>query len=272
MNIRRLLFAASLCVATPALAQEEDAPIQDNSFLIEEAYNQEAGVVQHINTFSRARGGAWAYSFTQEWPFPGQRHQVSFTLPVERVGEGAAWETGMGDLLLNYRYQLLGIGGSRLAVAPRLSLVLPTGDEERGLGGGGAGVQANLPVSYVLGDRLVAHSNAGLTWTPSARDAMGAEAATTSVNLGQSVVWLAHPRVNLLVEAAWSQDEAVAGDDATATSRSFFVSPGVRGAINVRGGLQIVPGIAVPIGVGPSDGERAVFLYLSLEHPFRKQR
>ena len=272
MNIRRLLFAASVFAAAPALAQEEEAPIQDNSFLIEEAYNQEPGVVQHINTFSRARGGAWAYSFTQEWPFFSQRHQVSFTLPVERVGGGTTFETGIGDLLLNYRYQLVGSGDTRLAVAPRLSLVVPTGDEERGLGGGGAGVQANLPVSYVLSGRLVAHSNAGLTWIPGAKDAAGAEAATTSFNLGQSVVWLAHPLVNLLVEAAWSQDEEVAGDDATATSRSFFVSPGVRGAINVRGGLQIVPGIAVPIGVGPSDGERAVFLYFSLEHPFRKQR
>lgn len=33
--------------------QGSSAPIQDNSFLIEEAYNQEFGVVQHINTFTR---------------------------------------------------------------------------------------------------------------------------------------------------------------------------------------------------------------------------
>jgi hypothetical protein len=33
---------------------KETPPIQDNSFLIEEAYNQEFGMVQHINTFSRA--------------------------------------------------------------------------------------------------------------------------------------------------------------------------------------------------------------------------
>jgi hypothetical protein len=26
----------------------------------------------------------------------------------------------------------------------------------------------------------------------------------------------------------------------------------------------------MPIGIGPSAGERAVFLYLSFEHPFRK--
>jgi hypothetical protein len=34
--------------------------------------------------------------------------------------------------------------------------------------------------------------------------------------------------------------------------------------------MQIVPGIAVPLGIGPSDGERSIFLYLSIEHPFRR--
>ena len=57
------------------IASSLDAQIQDNSFLIEEAYNQEAGVVQHISAFSRAEGGAWLYTFTQEWPLGGIDHQ-----------------------------------------------------------------------------------------------------------------------------------------------------------------------------------------------------
>jgi hypothetical protein len=36
--------------------------------------------------------------------------------------------------------------------------------------------------------------------------------------------------------------------------------------------LQIGPGVAVPIGVGPSRGVRALFVYLSVEHPLRKAR
>ncbi len=36
--------------ATPKVEQES-APIQDNSFLLEEAYNQEDGVIQHISYF-----------------------------------------------------------------------------------------------------------------------------------------------------------------------------------------------------------------------------
>jgi hypothetical protein len=47
------------------------------------------------------------------------------------------------------------------------------------------------------------------------------------------------------------------------------VSPGIRWALDFKCGLEIVPGLAFPIGVGPSRGEHAVFLYLSLEHPFR---
>ena len=44
----------------------EEKPIQDNSFLIEEAYNQEAGVVQHISFFSYfPESEDWVYTFTQ---------------------------------------------------------------------------------------------------------------------------------------------------------------------------------------------------------------
>jgi hypothetical protein len=49
-----------------------------------------------------------------------------------------------------------------------------------------------------------------------------------------------------------------------------FISPGIRWAYNFPSGLQIVPGIAVPLGVGSSKGEKAIFLYLSFEHPFAK--
>ena len=60
--------------------------IRDNSFLVEEAYNQEAGVVQHILTGAYAYqqvGGSdldsWNFGFTQEWPLFGQRRQLGYT-------------------------------------------------------------------------------------------------------------------------------------------------------------------------------------------------
>ena len=45
--------------------------ITDNSFLVEEAFNQEAGVVQNILTWTRGHHGTWDGNFTQEWPAPG---------------------------------------------------------------------------------------------------------------------------------------------------------------------------------------------------------
>jgi hypothetical protein len=271
--LRRFMALAPLFLASAATAQtpESPGPIQDNSFLIEEAYNQESGVVQHISALALTEGGrAWAYGFTQEWPIFGRRHQASFTLPLQNEGESFGRGVGVGDVALHYRYMLAGVDGGALAVAPRLSVLLPTGDAERGRGAGGAALQVNLPVSLTLSRALVAHTNAGATLTPAARDADGNEARTTGVNLGQSLVWLVHPKANLLLEAVWARDEEVTGPDARAGRSSLFLSPGVRFAIDLPSGLQIVPGVAVPVGVGPSDGERSLLFYLSLEHAYRR--
>ena len=274
VNTRSLAVAAALLAlsAAPAAAQADTAavaPLQDNSFLVEEAYNQEAGVVQHINTFGRDRGGDWEYTFTQEWPLRGMRHQLSYTLPLAHAGG----ETGLGDVMVHYRQQWAGVGGGPLAITPRLSAVLPTGSVEKGMGVGGFGIEGALPVSVELvRGQLVAHTNAGVTYVPRAQDAVGNREATTSVFLAQSAVWLVRPMFNVLVEAVWTRDEFVAGANQTETAESAVISPGVRFGLNLPGELQVVPGIAVPIGVGPSSGERALFLYLSLEHPFTKRR
>lgn len=274
--MRYLAVVALLLRATDALAQERPAGpsplIQDNSFLIEEAYNQGPGIVQHISTFSRtARGGGWAYSFTQEWPVPGQRHQLSYTIPIGRTDEASGSSAGLGDVAVHYRYQVGGAEGQATAFAPRLTVVLPSGASRRGLGAGGAGLQFNLPFSAELPASLVTHSNAGATYTARARDASGSEAATVDVTLGQSVIWLVRPRLNLMLEAAWSRTQEIVGPGRTERGTELLLSPGLRGAIDLRSGLQIVPGLAFPIGLGPSRGERSVFVYLSLEHPFAKQ-
>jgi len=73
--------------------------IQDNSFLIEEAYNQEAGVVQHIlnivhraNRHAGAKSDEFSFVFTQEWPAFSQTHQLSYTAPYTFLEEeGRSW-------------------------------------------------------------------------------------------------------------------------------------------------------------------------------------
>jgi len=263
-----LLFWASTTPAQESPSQESP-PIQDNSFLIEEAYNQEAGVVQHINTFIRQRRGDWLYTFTQEWPVGGLKHQFSFTLPAQRVGPSSDGGSGIGDVALNYRYQL--IGKKKLAVAPRFTVLLATGDERSDRGAGGPGIQFNLPVSVVHSPKIVTHWNAGVTLTPSAKNALGERARTTGYNLGGSLIWLARPNFNVLLESVWNSSESVVGSRRTQRESEVLLNPGIRWAHNFRrGNLQIVPGVAVPLGVGPSKGERGLFFYLSFEHSFKK--
>jgi hypothetical protein len=69
-----------------------------------------------------------------------------------------------------------------------------------------------------------------------------------------------------------TRTQAVAGPDQTQVQTATYLSPSIRWAYNFPSGLQIVPGIALPIGVGASRGEKAVFLYLSFEHPFTKTK
>jgi hypothetical protein len=239
---------------------------------MEEAYNQEDGVVQHINTFQRYRNTRdWIYTFTQEWPVGGLKHQFSYTVPVVRIADSPDRRSGIGDIALNYRYQLLGDGEAKVAIAPRFSVLVPSGKEEQGRGFGATSYQTNTAMSVVLSPALVTHSNVGFTWTPKAKDADANKADLKAWNVGQSLIWLAMQRVNFIVEATYTRGQEVAGAGTTSTVKTAYVSPGVRWSHDFASGLQIVPGIAFPIGVGPSRHEKAVFLYLSFEHPFKKQ-
>jgi len=246
--------------------------IQDNSFLVEEAYNQEFGVMQHIQNFQRYWNSKdWIYTFTQEWPVDrSPRHQLSYTLAALHSGDQPASGAGFGDVILNYRYQLLGNGEAKVAFAPRFSALLPTGDYRLGRGAGGVGIQGSLPLSVVMTRKLVTHWNVGTTIIPNARNAVGETAASFGYNFGQSFVWLAQPRFNVLLEIVFNRSQQVIAPKTTEWTSGLLLSPGIRWAYNLKNGLQIVPGIAVPFGVGPSSGEKSVFLYLSFVHPYRK--
>ena len=261
-------LALALALASRAPAQAVDvappAPISDNSFLVEEAYNQEAGVVQHIGTYRRDRAGDWLGTFTQEWPAPSQRDQLSYTLQLQTANDGG---TGFGDVIVNYRRQVLGKGDDPIWFSPRLSVILPTGSVTQGTGAGGPGVQVNLPLSVQVTEQLVTHWNAGATLTR-ARASSGARNAARSVNAAASAIWLLSPTFNLMLESAWDRSEVLDDDGERRAENHFVLLPGVRAAVNLKSGMQIVPGIGVPIGVGPSRGERDAFLYFSVEHPF----
>jgi hypothetical protein len=270
----RKVRSAGGAIPDSAQAVKVDTPsIQDNSFLIEEAYNQEDGIIQHISFFQHSLvNDDWVYTLTDEWPLRGLKHQLSFSVSGLHVSGFANSGVGWGDTALNYRYQLIGDGAAKVAVAPRFTLLFPSGDWRVGHGSGGVGLQASLPVSIQHGQRLATHWNAGATWIPHAHDSDGHKAGTVGVNLGQSFVWLASSRFNALLETTWNSSEQVVSNGLTSRRYDVFVSPGIRWAYNFKNGLQIVPGVGLPLGVGPSSGNRALILYLSFEHPLRWAR
>ena len=243
--------------------------IKDNSFLIEEAYNQDAGVVQHIYTFSRPMTGSdWAFTFSQEWPVRGMRHQVSYTVPMFRTGAGLLATEGVGDISLQYRYQALGHTGGRWYVAPRAALVLATGDVTHDRGMGGASTQLALPVSFELAPEITLHANAGVTHTQHAQNALHDRASLTAYNAGASAVWMASSTFNVLLESTWSSTASVIANDLIVREQQTQIAPGIRWAYNLAGGMQIVPGLAYVVG---PHAEKSLFIYLSIEHPFTRQ-
>jgi hypothetical protein len=242
LNIQKLLTAALVLTLWPSSVSAQSSwEIVDNSFLIEEAFNQERGVFQNIVTWTRARDGSWQTMFVQEWPAPGIRHQVSYSVPFSSV-DGAE---GFSDALLNYRYQLLHESRRQPALAPRASLVLPTGRKENGLGSGRMGLELNLPASKHFGNVYV-HGNAGLRWLPD---------VSRQTFVGASGIWQTTPMFNLILEAIGELHGA------------FTISPGFRRGWNI-GERQIVVGLAVPLVRRNGSTDSSLLTYFSYELPF----
>ena len=272
---RRLSWLA-LAIAGAATAAEPPTGrsirpvegIMDNSFLVEEAYNQEAGVVQHILTaayeMDRMAGpndSAWSLSFTQEWPFRSQRHQLSYTIPWYFTKSGGVRQNGLGDVLLNYRWQAFFDEKSLTAFAPRLSLVLPTGDAQRGLGDDTTGLQCNLPFSTTLNDYWFLHANLGLTYLPNA--GTGPKADLRNYQAGVSLIYAASSVMHYMVECTAAWNETIGPGGGSSRRIAAVISPGIRRAFDLKGDAQLVLGLAVPIGLTSSAPDYGPFLYFS---------
>ena len=267
-----LVVSAGICSA--AAADEERRPvdgIMDNSFFIEEAYNQESGIVQHIFTggYSVNRLAApgdrrMDLLFTQEWPVYGQAHQFSYTLPYSFVRESGHWSEGLGDVLLNYRYQAFFDEKTLTAFAPRFSLVLPTGNENRRFGNGVLGYQWNLPFSTTIGDNWFVHANAGLTFWP--ETAEQPDHNVVNYNLGGSLIYCISGSLNLMVEWVGYWNDTLAPSGKAEREFASIISPGVRYAFNLQNGSQIVLGLGVPLGLTRDTSQIGALFYLSFEH------
>jgi hypothetical protein len=246
----------------------EPFKITDNSFLVEEAFNQDKGVFQNIFGMTHI-SGTWAETFTQEWPVPGETHQLSYTL----LFVDDHHRSGIGDTLINYRYQVMDEAPGQPAFAPRVSLIVPTGNSNRGLGDGSVGLQVNLPFSKQTGDWYW-HWNAGLTWLERARAtftegdrSIVRSTSTASPFFAGSAIYRLRPMLHLMLESLVSFDQTVQ-EEGTSRDTTFTLSPGIRGGWDI-GEKQVVLGLAVPI-TWSGDTNTGVFVYASYELPFRK--
>lgn len=278
-GLRLVILSLGLFSAVANAADERPIDvIEDNSFLIEEAYNQEPGVVQHIfnaqyTTSGRLHG--WNFSFTQEWPVFSLDHQLSYTIPSFHQIDDKDRIYGGGDILINYRYQALEESETKPAFAPRFSLILPTGNRDRGTGNGVVGYQWSLPFSKKLSSRFAIHANFGLTYLPHVRTRLDGSTSPlsprhslVSYNLGASGIFALFPRFHLMLEWLGPFEDNI--NDSGKARRQFqpILSPGFRAAVVNEEKLQIVVGAAAAIGLNRKADNLGGFLYLSVEHDF----
>lgn len=266
---------------------KEPKHIRDNAFLVEEAANQEPGVVQHIfnwvNVWDRApreRTRDLAFAYTMELPLGSQTHQFSFTTlfvsNFSRPNDGPAEQQGgVGDTILNYRYQLLA-DDNFLWCAPRFGLILPTGDERFGLGRGQLGYLFNLPISRYT-DLFDFHFNAGFIFIPNVaaflNDGSRSPRQDPHVfNLGVSAFWKPKTNLHFFVEALWLESQDIDNLGFRDHLTQVFINPGVRWAVYQGEEVEWVLGVSVPVGVTRDAPDIGVFAYMSIEHDFRKSK
>lgn len=265
--------------------------IRDNGFLVEEAFNQEPGEVQHIfnwiNLWDRTRLGQtrdFNFAYTMELPLGSQKHQFSFTAQfltgVEKPdNEPAAQQGGVGDTFLNYRYQLLA-DDDFLWCAPRASLILPTADKRFGLGLGEVGYQFGIPVSR-YGEVFDFHFNATYTITPGvslpvetqpgAPQQFSPRRDLQAYSVGASVFWKPKHDLHFFVESLAVWGEEIDGLGLRDRSTQLFVNPGLRFAI-IQDPVEWVLGVSAPIGLTRDTPQIGVFAYMSIEYSFRKKK
>jgi len=264
--VRLALFGGLLTLLVPAAsARAQPAPgrfgITDNSFLVEEAFNQERGIFQNIFIVTRSTDRRWDGAFTQEWPLGSVRHQFAFTIPGSLVSGTAA----VGDIVLHYRFQLWTEDGRLPAFSPRVSVILPSSDDRRTRVGSDPGWQINLPFSRAFG-RLYVHANVGATWLKDRPESGETPARwTTTPSVAASANWAVGRMFQVMLEAYGQSASRI---DAR-RENTVIVAPGFRTGWNF-GERQVVVGLGVPFTRGDVH-DRGALVYVSLEMPWKNK-
>ena len=302
MGQRWYFFLGIMFMGTAAAGQIEDIAsipkkgsylyygqpaFEDNSFLIQEAINQEKGIHQFISNFyfDNLRGGNFLYSFTHEIPLTNLRHQVNYTFNyhVLKATPNTQKSGGIGDMTIGYEFMATGKKDWAMIV-PGLTLILPTGKAISGNGVGGVGGQLNLAITKRLSRRIVTHYNAGYTFISKAdrytsgltgTQVLSFEKDLQYKNVGASIIWYQTRKFNWLLEGTSYYLADINTDGSVSHSNQLTLNPGFRLAID-HNFVQIVPGLSAPFIFIDGKFERAgLFFYLSIEPqylPFAKPK
>jgi hypothetical protein len=259
--------------------------IRDNGFLVEEAFNQEKNEIQHIfnwipqwNRVGPVHGAEFVFAYTIDIPLGSQKHELSFMSPLvggyENLPNGLQRSAGgLGDTMINYRYQLLA-SDDFLWCTPRATVIVPTGDNDRRLGTGTVGYEFYLPISR-YGKRFDWHFNIGYTYFPTLPGAVPAglldlENSLQGYGVGGTVLW--KPRYDLHFFLETLALGNVNFDDDGRYRRNYnqlLLNPGLRYGVVRLPTVEWVVGASIPIGLTQATPDVGLFLYLSLEHAVR---
>ena len=256
--MKKMLFSVFLFLSLNSLAE----PVEDNSFLAEEAYNQEPGVVQFINVYQKSsRTKDWSYVFINEIPIVSQTHQFSYEIPYSYIE--LIDKTEVGDIKFNYRNEFY--RSDVLVATGRLSWISSTGNSKNGMGSGSNGYEASLITSVKVNNQWVQHWNVGAAFTPKAKNTIGDQADNTKFFWNLSNVYIFTDNLNFMLEMSNNIEQETIANDVSSWSTTTLVSPSLRYAFDVAD-WQFVPGLARPFLVGENaNSDDQILAYFSIE-------
>lgn len=232
--MRSLLFVLICSVGAPSFAQ---LSLPNSSFLLEEGWRADSGVNQHAIAYGDRR---WSYTWSQEFAAPARPHRFGWSASVQATDSVSQ----LGDLSLDYVWQLKGTDADRIAVAPHLSFVTPLqGGEDRN-----AVVVASLPLSMRHGARAATHWNVRAAWTAALHEPF-------ELVVAAGLVRLIGDRMAAVVETEFRP-----------LDREVTISAGARWNPARSSGSGIVPGIAVPMTISRDDRSVSVLFHVMFEH------
>jgi hypothetical protein len=248
---------------------------EDNSFLLEEAFNQPMGVIQNIFNFNwdNIHYKNAQFSFTQEIPLTDLKHQLSYTFVYNFAeNQNGGMNNGFGDMTISYRPMLLGEKDWAMVI-PRFTLILPTGKPSDGLGSGAPGFQFNIAVTKRPSRKVVTHFNAGFTYLYKSdryifsnnENRLAYEHDLFFKNIGAGIIWYPVRKANAMVEYISNFISGISEENVITTDHQQIVNPALRFCID-NGKMQIVPGIGLPMRiVNGKYQDTGLFFYLSFE-------